>query len=144
MALGDTAEQAAEKVASGQEPRPQRLKPHSKQCSYRSAEALRHPKSRAKSSFSATGEAVPFPKPKLPRVVRQSETGQAPSLPEFFPQASRYGHVGARFILHVLGRVHAQLTQFGDQVPGPAVNIVLLDHLAHAADAHLLVFGFHL
>src|ERR1019366_2962893 len=62
MAIGETKagnnaelafEQAAEKVASGQEPRPQRLKPHSKQCSYRSAEALRHPKSRAKSSFSA-------------------------------------------------------------------------------------------
>jgi hypothetical protein len=51
------AKQAAEKVASGQEPRPQRLKPHSKQCSYRSAEALRHPKSQAKSSFSATCKA---------------------------------------------------------------------------------------
>jgi hypothetical protein len=62
-ALDGTAEQAAEKVASGQEPRPQRLKPYSKQCSYRSAEALRHPKSRAKSSFSATCEAVPYPKP---------------------------------------------------------------------------------
>jgi hypothetical protein len=54
-----TPEQAAEKVASRQEPRPQRLKPHSKQCSYRSAEALRHPKSRAKSSFSAAWEGVP-------------------------------------------------------------------------------------
>jgi hypothetical protein len=39
---------------------PQRLKPRSKQCRYRSAEALRHPKSRARSSFSAGCEAVPF------------------------------------------------------------------------------------
>jgi tetratricopeptide (TPR) repeat protein len=52
--LPAAAKQAAGKVASGQEPRPQRLKPHLKQCSYRSAEALRHPKSRAKSSSSAT------------------------------------------------------------------------------------------
>src|SRR5260370_41813174 len=58
--VNGTAEQAAEKVVSEQEPRPQRLKPHSKQCSYRSAEALRHPKSRATSSFSAACEAVPF------------------------------------------------------------------------------------
>src|ERR1019366_1664823 len=57
------AKQAAEKVASGQEPRPQRLKPHSKQCSYRSAEALRHPKSQAKPTFSATCKAEPYPKP---------------------------------------------------------------------------------
>jgi hypothetical protein len=47
----DAPLQAAEKVASGQEPRPQRLKPHSKQCSYRSAEALRHPKIASKIEF---------------------------------------------------------------------------------------------
>jgi hypothetical protein len=35
-------EEVAEKVVSGQEPRPQRLKPYSNKCSYRSAEALRH------------------------------------------------------------------------------------------------------
>jgi hypothetical protein len=63
MALGGTAEQLAEKVGVEQKSRPQRLKPHSKQCSYRSAEALRHPKSSARSSFSAAREAVPYPKP---------------------------------------------------------------------------------
>jgi len=44
---------------------PQRLKPDSKPSSYRSAEALRHPKSTAKLSFSAACEALPFPKPNL-------------------------------------------------------------------------------
>jgi hypothetical protein len=68
MALSGTAEQAAEKVVSGQESRPQRLKPDSKQCTYRSSEALRHPKSRATSSFSAACETVPFPN--LPRINR--------------------------------------------------------------------------
>jgi hypothetical protein len=29
-------------------------------------------------------EAVPFPKPKQPKVFQQSETGQAPSLHEYF------------------------------------------------------------
>src|SRR5208282_5463667 len=39
---------------------PQRLKPHSKQGGYRSGEPLRHPKSSATSTFSASCEAVPF------------------------------------------------------------------------------------
>jgi hypothetical protein len=39
---------------------PQRLKPQSKQYTYRSAEALRHPKTSARSTFSAGCEAVPF------------------------------------------------------------------------------------
>jgi hypothetical protein len=43
-----------------QKMRPQRLKAESKQSSYRSAEALRHPKAKIKSSFSASCEAVPF------------------------------------------------------------------------------------
>jgi len=70
-----TAEEAAEKVILQREPRPQRLKPYSEQCSYRSGEplhpitpkagvlrtpALRHPKAKATSSFSASCEAVPF------------------------------------------------------------------------------------
>jgi hypothetical protein len=50
-AQGGTAEEAAEKVASGQDPRPQRLKPDSKQNTYLSAEALRHPKSKSKIEF---------------------------------------------------------------------------------------------
>src|SRR6266446_9966913 len=50
--------QTAKKVAAEEGLSPQRLKPHSKQCGYRSAEALRHPKSRrpdsrSKPSFSA-------------------------------------------------------------------------------------------
>jgi len=48
---------------SEQGPCPQRLKPNSQQCTYRSAEALRHPKSSSTSSFSADCDAVPFPKP---------------------------------------------------------------------------------
>jgi hypothetical protein len=44
LALDGTAEQAVEKLVSKQKAFPQRLKPHSKQCTYRSAEALRHPK----------------------------------------------------------------------------------------------------
>jgi hypothetical protein len=59
LILNGTAEQAAEKVIFGQKALPQRLKPHSKQCTYRSAEALRHPKSRTTPSFSAAREAVP-------------------------------------------------------------------------------------
>jgi hypothetical protein len=45
--------QAAEKVVSGPESRPQRLKPDSKQSGYRSGKPLRHPKSGATPSFSA-------------------------------------------------------------------------------------------
>src|ERR1035438_770058 len=44
---------------------PQGLKPHSKQCGYRSAEALRHPKAKAEPGFTANCEAVPFPNPGL-------------------------------------------------------------------------------
>jgi hypothetical protein len=61
LAYGGTAEQAAEKLVPAQKVRPQRLKPDSKQNAYRSAEALRHPKSRATSGFSASCEAVPCP-----------------------------------------------------------------------------------
>jgi hypothetical protein len=78
LGRGGTAEEAAEKLIPEQSLRPQRLKPHSKQCSYRSAEALhpitpkpgvlgapalRHPKSSATPTFSAACEAVPNPKP---------------------------------------------------------------------------------
>jgi hypothetical protein len=42
--VSGTAEQLAEKVASEGEFSPQRLKPHLEQGSYRSAEALRHPR----------------------------------------------------------------------------------------------------
>jgi len=55
--------EAAEKLVRDQTVSPQRLKPDSKQSSYRSAQALRHPKSSAKLSFSAACEAVPYPKP---------------------------------------------------------------------------------
>jgi hypothetical protein len=52
----------AEKVVC-EEWSPQRLKPHSKQCSYRSAEALRHPKPEGNIEFSASCKAVrPFPR----------------------------------------------------------------------------------
>ena len=53
-----TSREVAEKVASEREPRPQRLKPHSKQGGYRSGEPLRHPKSSATSSFSAASRLV--------------------------------------------------------------------------------------
>jgi hypothetical protein len=55
-ALAARVKEAAEKVVSAQESRPQRLKPHSNQCSYRSGKPLRHPKSSARASFSATSE----------------------------------------------------------------------------------------
>jgi len=48
---------------SEQGPCPQRLKPNSQQCAYRSGEPLRHPKSNATPTFSAACEAVPFSKP---------------------------------------------------------------------------------
>jgi len=51
--LLDTVLQAAEKIVAEEGLNPQRLKPHSKQCGYRSAEALRHPKSRRLKSGSA-------------------------------------------------------------------------------------------
>ena len=57
-----SAEAPAEEVVSEQEPCPQRLKPSSKRCSYRSGEPLRHPKSSAKPIFSASCEAPLHPK----------------------------------------------------------------------------------
>src|ERR1019366_7071305 len=65
-------EQLAEKVVREREPCPQRLKPNSKQCTYRSAEALLHPKSSATPTFSASCEAVPFPKPFIRPVLLRS------------------------------------------------------------------------
>jgi hypothetical protein len=53
------AEQAAEKVVSGQDPCPQRLKPDSKQYTYRSAQALRHPKARARSTKQEQDRVFP-------------------------------------------------------------------------------------
>ena len=61
-ALGSTAEEAREKVLPTRPSEPQRLKPISKQDSFRSAEALRHPKSGATSTFPASGEGVSFPR----------------------------------------------------------------------------------
>jgi|SRR5208283_1956973 len=58
-----TTEEAAEKVVPDQTVPPQRLKPDSEQSSYGSAEALRHPKSSPRLSFSAACEVAPFPKP---------------------------------------------------------------------------------
>jgi len=48
-----TAKQTAEKLYHGRKVQPRRLKPRSKQCTYRRAKTLRHPKSGAKPSFSA-------------------------------------------------------------------------------------------
>jgi hypothetical protein len=53
-----SAEALAEKVVSEREPCLQRLKPDSKQCTYRSGEPLRHPKPTATPSFSASCEAL--------------------------------------------------------------------------------------
>jgi len=52
--------------------------------------------------------------------------------------------LGAKFLLRVLGRIQADLAKFRDQVPGPAVNIALLNELAHAVHAQLFVFRLHL
>jgi hypothetical protein len=41
-------------------------------------------KARINCGLSGTAEAVPFPKSGGPRALRQSETGQVPSLHEFF------------------------------------------------------------
>jgi hypothetical protein len=53
---------------------PQRLKPHSRQSSYRSGEPLRHPKSSAKSSFpQPAGPSFPLAEPIFLRIeTRQS------------------------------------------------------------------------
>jgi glutamate carboxypeptidase len=51
------AKQAAGKLIRAQRVPPQRLKPYSKQCSYRSAEALRHLKSSARPTVSAASDA---------------------------------------------------------------------------------------
>jgi hypothetical protein len=50
--INDIAKEAAAKLFPQQEALPQRLKAAFKQRTYRSAEALRHPKARAKTSFS--------------------------------------------------------------------------------------------
>ena len=55
---GTISEAAAEELPLNQDLRPQRLKPHCAQDGHRSAEALRHPKPIAKSSFPARGEGV--------------------------------------------------------------------------------------
>jgi hypothetical protein len=52
------SEGAAKEGLPDQGPRPQRLKPVSEPCSYRSGEPLRHPKPNATSSFSLSGEGV--------------------------------------------------------------------------------------
>jgi hypothetical protein len=52
------AKQAAEKGIAGLQPCPQRLKPDSKQCTYRSGKPLRHPKSSTTPTFSASCKAV--------------------------------------------------------------------------------------
>jgi hypothetical protein len=62
LGRGGTAEEAAEKLIPEQSLRPQRLKPHSKQCTYRSGEPLRHPKSSTTPTSSASCEVVPFPR----------------------------------------------------------------------------------
>src|ERR1035437_3175074 len=51
VASDRSAEQLAEKDVPEREAYPRRLKPNSKQCSYRSGEPLRHPKPGATSSF---------------------------------------------------------------------------------------------
>jgi hypothetical protein len=62
-ALAARLKEAAETVFPEQKPQPQRLKPHSKQCRYRSGKPLRHPKSSATPTFSAACKTVPYPKP---------------------------------------------------------------------------------
>jgi hypothetical protein len=57
-ARNGAAEQLAEEVVPERETCPQRLKPYSQQCTYRSGEPLRHPKSSATSTFSASCEAA--------------------------------------------------------------------------------------
>src|SRR5208282_305774 len=71
--VNGTAEEAAEKVVPDQTVPPQRLKPDSEQSRYRSAEALRHPKSSPRLSFSAACEAVPYPKPFMKPAPRGKE-----------------------------------------------------------------------
>src|SRR5258708_36934256 len=44
----------------------------------------------------------------------------------------------------LLGGIHGEVKQFGDQVPCPLVDIVLFDELAHATHAQLFVRGLHL
>src|ERR1019366_735867 len=57
------AQQAAEKVIPERELSPQRLKPHSKQCSYRSGKALRHPKSSETRVLPQAVKSCPSPNP---------------------------------------------------------------------------------
>ena len=63
-----------------------------------------------------------------------------------FPSAaeSRDRRAGTQFFLHVLRRIQAHLAKFGDQVPGPAVDVVLLDNFAHAPHAQFLILRLHL
>jgi len=72
------AKETAEKLASEQKVCPQRLKPGSKQSSYRSAEALRHPKARARSSFSAAACKTDIEnKPMIATVNRSAPSRQS-------------------------------------------------------------------
>src|ERR1700732_2945629 len=54
------------------------------------------------------------------------------------------GYAGTRFLPNFLGCIQAELNQFSDQVPGPLVNVVFLDVLAHAMHAKLLLLRLHL
>jgi protein ImuB len=65
------------------EPYPQRLKPNSQPSTYRSAEALRHPKSSATPTFPADCEVVPCPKPIY-------ETSSALHLAAFFLEGQKF------------------------------------------------------
>ena len=49
-----------------------------------------------------------------------------------------------KLFLLVFGGVEANLAEFRDQIPGPPVNVVFLDDLAHALHAQLLLFRLHL
>jgi hypothetical protein len=63
LARGGTAEEAAEKVSKGAKNSPQALKRDALSMTYGTTEVVPFPKTRVNQSFSAAGEAVPYPKP---------------------------------------------------------------------------------
>jgi hypothetical protein len=74
-----TVEEAAEKVFPRRRVRPQRLKPNSKQSLYRSAEALRHPKTGKRRVSPQTVKACSFKRVKAQPVSKVKVEVQAES-----------------------------------------------------------------
>ncbi len=64
---------------------------------------------------------MPFPKPARTRILRQSETGQAPSLHEFFRRLLR----GTTLLVHIHGKVAIVTGKYRERIRVKGKAVVL-------------------